>query len=79
MTKEQYLVMIAQQVKTRRNAIETIAEMTKTVYAESDVTAQANIAANAYNMTRTLRAEMKKAYPTQCTCTSTNHKEEAKS
>ena len=78
MTKEQHLQLINAQVRRRRDAIEAIADMTKTVHTEVALLEQAKIAAEAYHMTRALRAEMKAAYPTQCTCACDQHKQEAK-
>ena len=77
MTKQQYIELVNAQVERRRNAIEALAEMTKTIYTEIGVLEQVKIAAEAYHMTRALRAEMKAAFPTQCTCVCDQHKQEA--
>jgi len=77
MTKEQYLHAIDQQVQLRREAIIAMAEITKTNYTEMALLEQAQIAANAFHKTRTLRAQMKSAFPNPCTCTCDQHRQEA--
>ena len=77
-TKEEYLEAIEQQIQRRREAITAMAEITKTNYTEMALLEQAQIAANAFHQTRTLRAEMKNAFPTQCTCACDQHRQETK-
>jgi hypothetical protein len=77
MTKEQYLEAIEKQVERRGRAINAIAEMTKEPYAAEALVDWAEVALDAYKMTRMLKNEMKSKYPTPCTCLCDQHKQEA--
>jgi hypothetical protein len=75
MTKEQYQEAIDKQVERRGRAINEIAEMTREPYSTEALIEWAEIALDAYKMTRMLRTQMRAAYPILCTCVCDEHKQ----